>query len=199
MERKNKKHTAAIALLLQHWSKFGNIEPYHREWAKQYCNYFLCQRNDWVYAEGWTDELVFYVCSGILARVTYDAQDHRHILSVGLPGMAMLSTEHLYSPTQAEGSIIALRKSTLLSIPYRAVKDLKEKEKSLDSFINALNNKKRRQLARLRSTSLITPLSQRYIQFAQRLPELRKNLTQVEQTELLAISRNTIVRATPLL
>lgn len=195
MHRNSKKHIAAVEILIQHWSKFGTLEPYHGQWALQQSDLMYCRRNEGVYAEGWTDKIVFYVCSGILARVRYDEQDNRHILSVGLPGMAMLSTEHLYSQTQAEGSIIALGTSTVLTISYHAVKTLKETEKSLDNFVNALNNKKRRQLARLRTVGRIVEPTHRYIHFAKRLPELRHALTQVEQAELLGISRRTIQRA----
>lgn len=194
MHRNSKKHIAAAAILIQHWGKFGTLDSYHKQWALQHSDLCVYRRNDWVYAEGWSDKIIFYVCSGILARVRYDEQDDRHILSVGLPGMAMLSTEHLYSETQAEGSIVALRNSTLLALPYHAVKALKEEEKSLNNFISALHHKKLRQLARLRAVGRIVQPTQRYIHFAKRLPDLHYNLTQTEQAELLGISRSTISR-----
>src|SRR5690606_37739336 len=126
MHRNSKKHIAAAAILIQHWSKFGTLDPYHKQWALQHSDLCIYRRKDWVYAEGWSDKIMFYICRGILARVRYDEQDDRHILSVGLRGIAMPSTEQLCNQIQAEGSIVVLRNSTLLTLPYHAVKVLKE-------------------------------------------------------------------------
>src|SRR5690606_22915039 len=147
MHRNSKKHIAAAAILIQHWGKFGTLDPYHKQWALQHSDLCVYRRNDWVYAEGWSDKIIFYVCRGILARVRYTAQYNRHIISVGLHGMAILHTKHLSIQTQAEGRLVVVRNSTHLAPPYHAAKALKQEEKRLTYFIRALHHKKLRHLA----------------------------------------------------
>ncbi|TJY67693.1 Crp/Fnr family transcriptional regulator [Sphingobacterium alkalisoli] len=197
MRRISRKHRASIQLLLQHWGKFGAIQPFHEQWATEHTDYHYYTRKQCIYEEGWTDELVFYVCSGMVARITMDEENrNRNILSVGLPRMALFTTEHLYSQNQGDGKIVALRPSAVLIIPYRTIKIFKEEEKSLDTLMDALTNKKKRQLARLRKLSLVKDdIISCYTQFTEKLPELYHILSHNEQKDLLGLSRSSVQRA----
>jgi hypothetical protein len=200
MLRIGKKHKESIDQLMIHWARFYPILPYHREWIERSASYTLYPRGACIYDVNWKEERIFYITEGIIARVDYYVDiksqiEKRVILSVGLPQMALMTTDHLYSKTQGAGQIIALRSSKVLSIDYDHIKRFTRDDQSLDKILNVLANKKKRQLARLRQIdSLLDPQSA-YIRFAQCLPELYRLLSQTEQKDLLGISRSSIQRA----
>lgn len=218
----NKAHRRAIDSFLAHWAKYTDIQPYHRHWIARHATYTSYVRGQSVYDSTFGEEEVFYVCSGLIGRIVQTAvpvksfkkaaaatgqeeksndgekklfQPRRSILSVGTPGMALMTTDHLYTRTQSGGEIVALRPSEVLTIDYGAIKRFMIDDRSLDSMLFALSNKKKRQLARLRQVNAINDRQSRYIRFAETLPELHAVLSQTEQQDLLGISRRTISRA----
>src|SRR5690606_22014299 len=125
----------------------------------------------------------------------YDDRGRRQILSVALPGMALLTTDHLYSRTPSKGDIVVLRSnSTIIEIPYRAIKDFKEREPHIDTLIDVLGNKKRKQLARLRSVTHGHKPYLCYRHFVTQMPELFQTLKHAEVADLLGISLSTVLR-----
>lgn len=191
----------AARILTSHLGKFGTVLPLHQDWIEQHTTYKLYSKNTYIHEEGSTAEQVYYICSGMLARVRY-AEDpktkniKRQIFSIGLPQMGMLSTEHLYTTSPNVGHIIALRPSLVVSIPYAKLKALKENDQLFNSLMAALSNKKKRQLSKLRRISMIKDPASIYMEFTKLFPDLNQLLLQEEKQDLLQISRSTICRTT---
>lgn len=178
MKKDNQK---ALRCFLQHWGNYQLLQPYHQEWVQRNIQFNPYARNSCVYDSLWEEEHIFYVSSGLLARVIYyedpkTKKQKRNILCVALPKMALMSTNHLYSKTQTKGEIIALRPSKILSISYEKIHRFIRDDPSLNSLILALAN------------------IEAYKQFQQSFPELTNILSQTEQQDLLGISRSTIQR-----
>lgn len=190
----------ALDGFLAHWNRISPLAPQHEQWARRSARYGKYRRGECVYDSGWGEKKVFYVCSGLVCRITYvydlrTKRERRAILSVGLPGMALMSTDHLHSDTQAAGELIALRPSEVLTFRYGDMLRAKEEDPATNKFVAALVNKKKRQLARLRQACAIPDPQSRYIRFTETLPELRAILSQTEQQDLLGISRSSVQRA----
>lgn len=212
----------AIAQFSAHWGRYTEIQPYQQKWLAKYSNFATYGRGKCIYDPEWQEERVFYVCSGLVGRIVQKTvlvkvpktnkpsaeqedeienedktspQLRRRILSVGIPGMALMSTDHLYSSTQSIGEIVALRPCEVLTIDYEAIRRFMIDDPSLNGMLYALANKKKRQLARLRQLNSLMDPQSAYLKFADTLPELYSLLSQTEQQDLLGISRRTISRA----
>lgn len=191
----------ASRILTNHLGKFGTVLPLYKDWIEQHTKFKFYAKNTYVHEEGSTTEQVFYICSGMLARVWYEEDQKtnnikRQIFSIGLPQMGMLSTEHLYTTSPNVGHIIALRPSLVVSIPYAKVKALKENDQLFNSLMAALSNKKKRQLSKLRRIAMIKDPVSVYMEFTKLFPDLNRLLLQEEKQDLLQISRSTICRTT---
>lgn len=200
MKRNSKDHQLALNHFLKYWAKFTIIQPYHAEWLSKYAKYASYKRGSCIYDFSWEEEKIIYVSQGILGRVNYYLdpkilKDKRSILSIGLPHMALMTTYHLYSRNQAKSNITALRKSHVLAISYNRIKNFMRDDRSLDSIVGAWMNKKKHQLARLRELNSCLDPQQSYLKFRKNMPELVASLSQVEQQDLLGISRSSIRRA----
>lgn len=192
-------HKEAARILTNHLGKFGTVLPLHKDWIEQHTTYKLYPKNTYIYEEGATAEQVFYICSGMLARVQYEEDPKtqnlkRQIFSIGLPQMGMLSTEHLYTKSPNVGHIITLRPSLVVSIPYAKLKALKENDQLFNALMAALSNKKKRQLSKLRRIAMIKDPASIYMEFTKLFPDLNQLLLQEEKQDLLQISRSTICR-----
>lgn len=200
MHRLSKTHRASIDFLLNHWSRFITIQPYHKTWLYQHSSFSTYIRGSCIYDSNWGKKNLFYVCKGLLGQVDYyidnkTGKEKRTILSIGLPLMSMMTTDHLYSNTQGPGEIIALRPSQVLTFSYEKIKSFIREDHSLAVLLSAMMNKKKRQLGRLRQVDAVHDPQSAYIRFTNNLPELVNLLSQTEQQDLLGISRSTIRRA----
>src|SRR5690606_11774193 len=131
-----------------------------------------------------------------IARVAYHENDTRRIRSVALPGMALMTTGHLHSRTPSKGDIIVLHAKTMvLEIPYRPIIEVSQYQMQAKILQSVLTTKKTKQATRLSRVLQENDPIKRYTLFAQELPELNDMLTQIEQAELLSISRKSLQRA----
>lgn len=200
---KLRKNNPGLRFLIDLWSRHCPLEPWHVEWARSHVQVSALSRGDELYLEGERQQQVYLVTQGMLGRVLYrlppeddDRPMKRHILSVALPGMALMTTHHLYTDSPSRGDIVSLRSHTrVIQIPYRSILDFKEQEPHIDTLIDILSNKKRKQLSKLREISAGVPPFERYLHFAEEMPELHEVLTQKEIAELLGISKTTIQSA----
>ncbi|NGF56526.1 Crp/Fnr family transcriptional regulator [Parapusillimonas sp. SGNA-6] len=185
-----------LCFLISYWSRYCTLEPWHTDWAKQHIRVpDSLRKGQALYLEGERQKNVYLVARGLLARVRYNDKGKRQILSVALPGMALMTTDHLYSRTPSKGDIVVLRSnSIIIEIPYRAIKDFKEREPHIDTLIDVLGNKKRKQLARLRSVTHGHKPYLCYQHFITQMPDLFQTLKHAEVADLLGISLSTVLR-----
>lgn len=206
-----KKERMAITQFSAHWGRYTDLQPYQQQWLEKHVSYEIYNRNKCIYDSEWNEKRVFYVISGLVGRVQDivvpikatkkniknppEEKIIKRLLSVGTPGMALMSTDHLYTDTQSTGEIITLRRSEVLTIDYEAIHRFMIDDNSLDGMLYALGNKKKRLMVRLRQIDAITDLQARYVRFAEILPDILGVLNQTEIQNLLGISRRTISRA----
>lgn len=185
-----------LRFLISYWSKYCTLEPWHTDWARRHIRIpDSLRKGDVLYLDGDRQKNVYLVARGLLARVQYH-DGKRQILSIALPGMALMTTDHLYSRTPSKGDIVVLRPHTIvIEIPYRAIRDFKDREPAIDTLIDVLGNKKRKQMATLRSATLGIKPFESYLRFVNELPELHHALTQTEAAQLLGISKTTLQSA----
>lgn len=189
-------HQQAIELLLKHWSKYAKIKKSHFNWLLNNSTYHQLSARGVLYEAGSRDKFVFIVCDGLIARIYEDEESEKtKIFSVALPGMALMTTEHLYSESPSQGHIVGIRPSHILALPYATVHKHKKKDAKVETLVDVLNSKKKKQLVQLRRLSLILNPSERYLSFHTHMPTLRAILSQREIAMLLSISRSTIQRA----
>jgi CRP-like cAMP-binding protein len=195
-----KKHTVlhqqAVEQLLTYWSKYAKIKRSHFNWLLDHSTYHQVSTRGVLYQEGSREKNVYIVCGGLIARIYEDdASETDKIFSVALPGMALTTTEHLYSDRPSQGHIVGIRPSHILALPYETVHKYKKKDAKVAVLVDVLHSKKKKQLVQLRRLSLIQNPSERYLRFYRDMPMLRAILSQREMAMLLSISRSTIQRA----
>lgn len=198
MKKTIRTNNPGLRFLIDFWSKYCPLEPWHTEWTRTRVKVQgELKKNHCLYLQGEAQKNVYLVTKGMLARADYDPDTgKRRILSVALPGMALMTTSHLYSGTPSVGDIVVLRpNSRVVEIPYRSILEFKEKEPHIDTLINVLGNKKRKQMMALRITTHGTKPFESYLRFIDELPELHETLTQKETAQLLGISKTTIQSA----
>lgn len=193
-----------LRYLIDFWSKYCVLEKWHVEWARTHIRVPIgLHKGDPLYLEGEPQKIVYLVARGLLGRVQDsippDDESHpmkRQIVSIATPGMALMTTHHLYSDTPSKGDIVVMRPDTLvIEIPYMAIKIFKEQESPVDTLIDILGNKKKKQLVQLRlATHGLKPFES-YLYFAEEMPELQRTLTNQEAADLLGISVDTVYRA----
>lgn len=195
-----KKHTIlhqqAVEQLLTYWSQYAKIKKSHFNWLLNNSTYHQLSNKRVLYEEGSRDQFVYIVCDGLIARIYEDEESEKtKIISVALPGMALMTTEHLYSDRPSQGHIVGIRPSHILALPYAIVHKHKKKDAKIETLVDVLNSKKKKQLVQLRRLSLILNASERYLSFYRHMPTLIAILSQREMAMLLSISRSTIQRA----
>lgn len=193
-----RKNNRGLRLLLALWSKHVPLTAWHEAWASANVRIRRgFRRQDVLYEEGQRQKNIYLAIEGLLARVSFDPSNgRRQILSVALPGMALMTTDHLYSSTPSKSDICILRSNTIVvQIPYAAIKNFYEQEPNLSTLINVIGNKKKKQLAALRRISLDPHPVSACTQFLRDMPELHQVLTQQEIADLLGISRSSVQEA----
>lgn len=192
-----RKNNPSYSALLTFWKKHCTLENWHIEWLKE--NIEIIQplsKGAIIYLEGERQKNIYFVSRGAIARIRYDSNYKISILSLALPEMALMSTAHLFSRTPSLGNIITLHANTrIIRIPYTAIKTQQHINPEINTLINILNNKKKKQLSQLRILSSIKKPRDRYLYFSENLKELKNQLTRKEAAQLLGISINTIFRA----
>lgn len=189
-------HQQAVELLLTYWSKYAKIKRSHFNWLLDHSIYHQVSARGVLYEEGSREKNVYIVCAGLVARIYEDDESKKDkIFSVALPGMALTTTEHLYSDRHSQGHIVGIRPSHILALPYETIHKHKKKDAKVAVLVEVLHSKKKKQLIQLRRLSLIQNPSERYLRFYRDMPMLRAILSQREIAMLLSISRSTIQRA----
>lgn len=198
MKKTIRTNNPGLCFLIAFWSKYCTLQDWHIEWARTHVKVQSeLKKDQYLYLQGEAQKNVYFATKGMLARTDYHPDTGKQrILSVALPGMALMTTDHLYSHTPSKGDIVVLRsRSRIVEIPYRAIREFKEKEPHIDTLIDVLGNKKRKQMMALRRIMFEPDAFKRYLQFEKDMPQLTEILTQIEQAQLLSIGRNTVQRA----
>lgn len=187
--------TKAFNLLLNYWSKHRPISEEHALWLKENCTAHIVKSEQILYVEGDRQKKIYFVSEGILARRKLTPQKKKQqLLAIAPPNYGLFTTKHTHSLTPAEGDIVALRSSLLVSIPYTSLALEGFKHLGLDEFSKQLVNKKKAMLDKLRPLAFERDAMQRYLRFARDLPELCSILWQQEQADLIDVSISTVQR-----
>lgn len=182
--------------LLNFWGKYHLLDNFHQQWAADHLKPVRVKRGDILMPSVNSIGMSYFVATGLLARVEEDTETGKpKIISIAIPGMALMSTYHLYTIRAQPGKITALRSGIIVTIPHLALRQFHEHEKSIDTLIDVLSNKKKRQLVLLRQVMLLRSAFERYLSFVHLLPEIKALTTQIEQANLLGISRHTVQQA----
>lgn len=190
-----RNNNPGINFLIALWSKYCRLEEFHIEWLKKHVRYFTAlKKNHLLYYQGENKKEIYIVTKGLIGRVVENLDTgKRQILSVGTPGMALLTTDHLYSSTLGKGNIIALHSGTsIIRLTYRSILELREMDRNADILINVFTNKKKKQISTLRSISLKGSAFEKCILFTEELPHLYHLFTQQEVADILNVSRRTV-------
>jgi hypothetical protein len=192
------KHSpkAGLKLLFDFWGKYHTLDQFHFQWATDHLKAMTVKRGDILNSSTRTGKMSYFVATGLLARIEEDPDTgKRKILSLAIPTMALITTHHLYSHSLHPGQIVALRSGVVIAIPHAVLRQFQQHEKSIDTLIDVLSNKKKRQLALLRQATLGYSPIERYINFSKLLPKIKAVTTQIEQANLLGISRHAVQEA----
>lgn len=187
---------AGLKLLFDFWGKYHAIDSFHHQWAKDNLKVKIVKRGEQLRPTDRPLEMTYFVATGLLGRIEENPDSgKRKIMSLAIPNMALMTTNHLYTHNLSPGNIVALRSGIIITIPHPVLRQFQEQEKSIDTLIDVLSNKKKRQLALLRRATLGYSPFERYLNFAKLLPEIKAVTTQIEQADLLGISRHTVQEA----
>lgn len=192
-----RKNNPGLIYLIQFWQQYYRLDDWHVSWAKQSIQVKnKLNKGTTLFYGGQSEKTVYLVARGMLAMVSYDEDGNRSIHRVAMPGMAVTTTQHLHSKTPIETDIVVLKPNTLIiEISYKHILQFKEQEPGLNTLVNVLISKKKKQISKLLYIMREPDSFARYLLFAQELPLIASELTQVEQAELLNISRSTVQRA----
>lgn len=198
MKKKIRINNPGLRFLANYWEKYCTLSDWHEEWARNNITvHSKIQRNATLCYEGDKQRNVYLVARGLLARVMYNEErENRKIHSIATPGMALMTTSHLFSLTPSKGDIEILRSNTLIiEIPYRAIREFNEQEPQLNTLISVLSNKKKNLIIKLLHAKHKRKPFEVYLDYATYIPELQKILTNQESAQLLGISIDTVYRA----
>lgn len=193
-----RQNNPGLQSLLQFWARYCALTSWHEAWARRHIEVIPVRRGDMLSWEGDRQKMVYFVCKGMLGRVTETENGNpikRQITSIALPGFALMTSTHLYRNTRHEGDIVALRSGIIVAIPYKAIKTYKEEEPMVETLIDILINKKKRQLETHVQILRTTSPFQRYLLFDALMPEIQSATSQQEQADFLGISRRTVQEA----
>lgn len=193
-----RNNNPGIRFLIKLWSKYSKLEDYHLEWAQNQIRFLHGLKKDHLlYYQGEQRKDIYIVIKGLVGRVLENsAIGKRQILSVGTPGMGLMTTNHLYSSTPSKGNIVILHSGTqVIQLTYRSIFELRQIDKDADILINVFTNKKKEQISTLRRISLERAAFDKCLIFAEELPNLYRLLTQQEIADILNISRRTVQMA----
>ncbi|PRD51991.1 hypothetical protein C5749_16980 [Sphingobacterium gobiense] len=193
-----RKHNPGLRALLAFWSRYCDLSPWHAQWAHQHIDVMRIPRGEVLSWSGDRTKKVYFVCKGMLGRIIdieVNGIAKRKIMSIALPGLALTSTTHLYRNTPHEGDIVALRSGIVVGISYKAIKAFKAEEPAIETLVDILTHKKKRQLeAHIQILHSTSPF-ERYLLFDKLMPEIRQVTSQREQADFLGISRDTVQKA----
>jgi len=196
----NRKNLKAICPLMQKWKDTFGIEPELQEWLLGYARILRVRRGEILYDEAMPREQVFFVCSGLLARVWWHSMDgRRNIRVIAQAPMMLMGTYHLYTARPSYGQIIALRSGVVLCFSRNTLRQSKLPGGSLDIMFARLLSKEKMQQDKLTNARLIMDVFERYAFFRIHLPELSAILTLEEQAQLLDMSLSSVKRASKFL
>ncbi|WP_160069122.1 Crp/Fnr family transcriptional regulator [Sphingobacterium bovisgrunnientis] len=193
---KIRKNNPAFVFLMNYWKKHCILENSHYLWIQNHIEIkSKISKNTAIHLYGERSKVVYFVCKGALARIHYDKNYKLHIDHIALPGMALMSTIHIYSNTLSEGDIISIQpNSSYIIIKYKDIHQGIQHSPELETLINIFSNKIKKQIIALNVILHESTPLERYCRFINLLPELHQLLTQSEQSSLLNISRRTIQR-----
>jgi len=135
---------AGLKLLFDFWGKYHAIDSFHYQWAKDNLKVKIVKRGEQLNPADRHSEMTYFVAKGLLARVEENAETgKRRIMSLAIPNMALMTTNHLYTHNLHSGHIVALRSGIIIAIPHHALRQFQEQEKSIDTLIDVLGNKRK--------------------------------------------------------
>jgi len=190
-----RNNNPVFQFLINLWSKHCPLEDFHVQWAKKHIHIHQnLKKGDQLYWPDDYDKRVLIVTKGLIGRIKENQKSgKRKIITLGTPGMAMMTTKHLFSNTPSAGEIIVLRTGTdIASIKYHHIYQLREMEKNVNTLINIFTNKKKEQLSILRRVDLEETGFDACLQFTKEFPQLFLLLTRQEIADLLSISLRTV-------
>lgn len=191
---RNQSTEKAYTMLLSYWAKFYPIDASHAQWLRLHAVAQLHPRGDILCSQ--THQLlnVYFVSGGMLGRQVHNPETgKRQLLAVALPNRALFTTSHVFSATPTTGEIVTLRPSMVVRIPYKYLKQA-ENDLAIKTLTNALVSKKKSIADKLRLLFFVDQPIERYAAFCEKLPELKRVLSQEEQADLLNIGRRTVQR-----
>jgi CRP-like cAMP-binding protein len=212
-------NTNAFKFLIEFWTKHCELTKAHKDWALRHIHILQLKRGHRCYLEGDMHKTIYLVTSGALARVhiteAASAKDSeegnknvagqkkknavkknkRRISSIATPGMALMTTRHLFSNTPSKGEIVALHANTvILAIPYNAVRPFVAVDPCVTILNNMVLHKKKKQLGDLIYVLQSGEGTQRLETFREEMRELYDILSYQECADFIGISVPTVKR-----
>ncbi len=190
---RNLKAPKVFLDLMEFWAKHCHLEDYHLQWAMESFEILNLKRGEYLFHEGSNLKITGLVVNGLLAREKEGSwKGRRRLVLIAGQYQSISTTIHPYSTTCIMGDIVALRKSLILVIGNKKIRQGLEQDPNTACLVNILSNNNSRALAKMLTVKESTSPSERYLLFDRLFPELRKLTTQREQADLLGISRDTV-------
>ncbi len=177
---------------IEHWNISYLLNSDHISWSLSQCKIITTQRNQILSETADKKHYFYFVCRGLLAHISYVPFGKRKIINLAYSGMALSSTIHLYSDAQIPGELIALRSGAIIAIPYTSLLACHPEDPAICALISRLVHQQVRFLHKMRYICWSLYPSERYKLFIKLLPDIDRCTTQVEQANLLGISRSCI-------
>ena len=167
----------------------------HRHWLEN-CIEVLprVKRGERLFTTGQRPDYLYFVVEGLLANVLWDEDGRRRIPALAPAGHNLLTCANLYTHTQINGEIVALRRSTALRIPAVKLRNYKDSDVAASTLVHVLREKRIKQFRKQNALLMLADEKQRYRAFATVFPEFLRHTTQAEQADYLNISRTSITR-----
>ena len=175
------------------WAKHCSLEEYHLQWAMESFDVMKLKRGEYLSHEGSNIKFTALVISGLLARTKEGSwEGRRRLVLIAGPFQSLSTTIHPFSNNCILGDIVALRKSIILVIGNKSIRQALQQNQQTSCLFNIISNNGARVLAKMLAVKESTSPSERYLLFDRLFPELRNLATQRERAELLGISRDTV-------
>lgn len=190
-----RKNNPSYQYMVRFWSKYCELEDIHLQWLKKHADIRSnLKRGQVLHFDGDPQKIVFIVTKGLVGRVTESEKTgKRKIISVGIPGMALMTTKHLYSSSPSIGSLIVLRSGTeIVSFKYRSILEFRIIERNTDILIGVFTNKKKEQLNAFRRIALEESAFDKCLLFTKEFPLFFQILSHQEIADILSISKRTV-------
>src|SRR5690606_9225037 len=175
------------------WTKYYDLNEDYIGWALHHAEILQFDRYETLCVETHMQRNLYFVSEGLLARAQIDPDTGRRtIYQIAGANQALFTRYHRYSRSTPPGDIVALKRTFVVKIPYKAINVFVPDDLPLSKLLLVLGERNDKYQIRLSDVKTHRKAEPRYRSFFTMMPDYRDMLTIHQQADLLEMSPTAI-------